>query len=188
MTVSVTNLASLIGLQNENGEIVGIDFAPIIASINKAMGAKIDEKAVSDAISEALKQALSIDIGAILGQSWKSVGAVATAMKETAKTAQSRAFVPLAKHQIQTSLEPQISLLRDGLLNVKLPVDANLSWEIMGAEVEVSAGQLSSFKLGSLMATGTLKFAGQTIFKINPSLFEPKGRINFKTPTKNEMD
>lgn len=179
MGPSVTNLASLIGLQDDGGEIANIDLEPIIASASQTLGTDVDPKALSDAIGKALKQALSTDIGAIFGQSWKSIGSVAAAIKETAKDKSSQAIIPLASHQIQTSLEPQISLLRDGLLNIKLPFDASLTWEVKGAEVLVAGGKLASFKLGSLAANGTLKFAGQTIFKANPKLFEPKQSFKF---------
>ena len=182
MGPSVTNLASLIGLQNENGEIANIDFEPVIASISQSFGADIDTKALADAIGGGLKQALSTDIGAIFGQAWKSVGAVSTAIKDTSKSKTSQAIIPLAAHQIQTSLEPQISILRDGLLNIKLPFDASLTWEIKGAEVLVKSGKLASFSLGSLVANGTLKFAGQTIFKASPKLFEPKESFKFAEP------
>lgn len=180
MGPSLTNLASVIGLQNENGEIVGLNLEPVIASLNQSMGTDFDAQAVSHSVTEALKQALSTDIGAILGESWKSVGLVGTALKETAKSKKAQAIVPLSAHKIQTSLEPQISLLRDGLLNIKLPFDASLTFEIKDAEILILGGKLSSFKLGNLIANGALKFAGQTVFKINPKIFEHKQTFKFE--------
>jgi methylglyoxal synthase len=182
MTSNTYNLGSLFG--GANGASPQFDLSGVTAGVAAATGQ--DAGPVTDAVTSGLNQALTLELGDVLGKAWGGAAQVKAAIAATKKNAEAVAFVPLAPHRIATTHKPNVELLMAGAKISSLPFNVVLAMDLRGVELEVRGGRIVATRSGVMVGEGSILFSGAPILKAQtPSLPLP-GKLKFGEKEKPE--
>jgi hypothetical protein len=175
MTEDPYSLNSIFG--DSAGKLPGLDLGGTISALASSFGQ--DASAITDAISNGVSQALTLDLGNVLGKAWAGTAQVKAARESTAKDLDAVAFVPLAPHRIVSTHTPNLDLLLAGTVVKSLPLSIVVAMDFLGVELEVQGGQIVSAKSGKMEAEGEIHLSASPILKAVSKPYELKGKLTF---------
>ncbi len=158
------NLAEITGFENNISP--SDNYLNALEAGLSTMGVPPNEvKSCVEGLCKSIAGALSIDIGAILLQSWHNTQSLKDAIEETSKDENAIARVQMAKHQVKTVHEPKVKVARSKGMPFEVGFEIECFFNISGLELEVSKGEISKIICGELDTESAVKAIGQTILK-----------------------
>lgn len=175
MTSNTYSLGSLFG--GPNGAAPQFDLGGIAATVAATTGQ--DAGPVTDAVTSGLNQALTLELGDVLGKAWGGAAQVKAALAATKKDAEAVAFVPLAPHRIATTHKPNVELLMAGAKISTLPFNVVFAMDLKGVELEVRGGKIVATRSGVMVGEASILFSGSPILKAQTPSMPLPGKLKF---------
>lgn len=158
-----------------------IDIDPCVEAIK--FDGKAPPRAVGPALigamTGALDEILSVDLGDVMGASWSKVKAVREAMEATRAAPGTTVVAPLLEHAIKSTHEPRIELYVGPAKLCDLAFQIGLNLKLKDVSVAVSEGRITGVHAGVATGEGTLALAGVPLVKAASKTFRLPGKLRF---------
>ena len=111
-------------------------------------------------LAAAVAGLLDVDISEPLVSGWRTHSKLREAARQTAGDRRATEIVSLAAHRIESSYEPRVDLIVNGVKVATVEVTIELTVEVVGLLTTVRAGRLTALHSGRCIAHLALLFAG----------------------------
>jgi hypothetical protein len=176
MSETELSLAGLLDLKSGASQL---DCGPMLNGLGQ-LSQTLLKGGLGKAVTQGLSQALNIDLGALLSESWTTLDNVRAALAATKGDPEAVAAVPLATHRISSRHAPTVSLILAGQPAIDLPFTVDCVLKIDSAELMIRNGAIVHLASGALSAQATIRFADKTVLDRSSPRIDLPGRLRFK--------